>query len=124
LYHVENGLLLIAQNPIFGIGPSKSLYEDMGSLDNEYITILFRYGLVGLIATAAFVRVLAFGAIKQKAAFYRTMRNLAGALLVAIALFAYTAASYGNFRIMFLIIIISALPASVKLLPSQRPNAA
>lgn len=104
----------IYSSPILGHGPAKGQFMWLANIDNEYILILFRFGLVGLIATLGFVWALATRpktAYNLRSPLQQSMRNLSLTLLGAAALFAYTAGTYGTFQIMFMLIILWCVPA-------------
>jgi O-antigen ligase len=116
---IENAIALIdsiASSPIFGHGPSKAFFASLANIDNEYIQILYRFGLLGLIATVGFICALVF----QRKRYLFTRPSLASLqvniasislpLLGVAALFAFTAGTYGTFQIMFLLIVLWNLP--------------
>ncbi len=106
----KHAMDLVMQSPIVGHGPSKDQFMGMSNVDNEFVLILFRFGLIGLVFTMIFIWAMASRMKKPATSIHRTMKNLSFALLGVGALFAYTAGIYGQFRIMFLLIIIWTLP--------------
>ncbi len=117
----KHAMGLVMQNPIVGHGPSKSQFLSMSNVDNEYVLLLFRFGLLGMFATVVFIWVMATRITKTASPIHRTMKNLSFALLGASALFAYTAGTYGQFRIMFLLIVFWTLPVYLKCIYTDPP---
>lgn len=109
----QRALDLVSIKPLLGYGPSKSTYSEMSNVDNEYVLLLFRFGIVGLLVTLAFVLALATRLKRVRYTGLKTFRNLNFALLGAASLYAYTAGIYGQFRIMFLLIILWVFPSKV-----------
>lgn len=115
-----NTLPLIQQSLIFGHGPAKQAFSVGSDIDNEYILILYRYGVLGMLATGGLGLVLA---LQQKPAVYKaapilaSMRNFSWATLVAGTIFAYTAGLFISFRLFGLLIVLWTISAYVRARP-------
>ena len=115
-------LPMIAENLILGQGPAKQSFETGANIDNEYILILYRFGLLGLIATAGFVWTLAMQLPKLQATgspLLLSMRRFSIASVVAAALFAYTAGIFTSFRLLGLLIVLWTVTAGVFIAPHK-----
>jgi hypothetical protein len=106
-----SGLPGFSDSPIVGAGPRKDI--ELGTVDNEYLLLLDRYGLLGTIAYLA----LFAGAFRVA---YRSWRPEGGIVpvlalcvmvfMVMMAVFNITAGSYYHFQIMAVFwLIIGAL---------------
>lgn len=112
-------LPLIADSLVFGHGPSKLDFELGANIDNEYILILYRSGIVGLLATVWLVLTLALqpdrAIIYSKSSLIIGMRNCGVAALVAAGIFAYTAGIFLSFRLFGLLTILWTVTANARL---------
>ena len=110
-------LSLIKESLFFGHGPAKQAFTVADNIDNEYILLLFRYGIFGLISIAGLGWALA---MQQKPAVYKaspllaSMRNFSWATLVAGAIFAYTAGLFSSFRLFGLLIVLWTISTCVR----------
>lgn len=110
-------LKLIQQSPIFGWGVNKQGFEWGDNVDNEYILLLYRYGLVGLIVVIGSFAIMwkksrlvyyQNGTLEKSYTYFLT------AALIAAALFAYAAGIFHAFRLCTLIVLLIGVGASVQ----------
>jgi len=111
-------MLLIENSWVFGHGPAKAVFIDGGNIDNEYILILYRFGMVGMITTAGLVWVLCTQLSRtdyKKVPLLKSMRNFSLATGVAAAIFAYTAGFFMLFPLFSLAVILWTIPVFVRI---------
>lgn len=114
VYGALETLPLIANSLVFGHGPAKSVFTVGENIDNEYILLLYRHGVSGLLATAGLVWVLALQRRHRLASskpILASMRSFSWATLVAGSIFAYTAGLFMSFRLFGLLILIWTVAA-------------
>tara|TARA_Y100000589_G_C27163589_1_gene633847 strand:+ start:995 stop:2200 length:1206 start_codon:yes stop_codon:yes gene_type:complete len=112
VYGVIETFKVISEHWIIGHGPAKEEFIG-GNIDNEYIVILFRYGIIGLIMHMLYI----YSIVKKNVFFserkFIFQNNEIGyllfVLLLSSALFAYTAGIFLSFRLFPFFIVIFGL---------------
>ncbi len=108
----------IEQSIFLGHGPDKVGFEAGSNIDNEYILILYRYGIVGLLVLGGFFYSLwRQSQIREKASvpLIRSYAHFATTILLASLVSAYTAGMYQLFRLMMLLTIFLTVAAQARL---------
>lgn len=60
----ETGLNLFLKSPIFGVGPAKNELSTV--IDSEYVLILQRYGIMGVIVFSTFIMIMLYTGFKDR----------------------------------------------------------
>ena len=112
VYAVVYTLKIISEQWMIGHGPAKEAF--IGSnIDNEYIVILFRYGVIGLITHLLYVLTMMRNNVFLSLRKLIFQNNEIGFLLLTIlltsALFAYTAGIFLSFRLFPFFILLFGL---------------
>jgi len=109
-------LSLISRSIFFGYGPNKK--EFLGSnIDNEYILILYRYGIIGIIVSGGYFFALwrqSQHTIRQSVPFLKSYSHFSTAILLASMAFAYTAGIYMSFRLMMLLVLFCTIVINIR----------
>lgn len=108
----------IKQSALVGHGPDKVGYSVGTNIDNEYVLILYRYGIVGLLVLGGFFYSLwRQSQIRREASvpLIRSYAHFATAILLASLVFAYTAGIYQLFRLMMLLTVLLTVAAQARL---------
>lgn len=111
-------LPMIAESWMFGHGPAKAVFTLGSNVDNEYILLLYRHGIIGTISSLWFVWVLA----QQKAvsivgspSLHTSLRHFILASLISGGLFAYSAGLFMSFRLFGLFVVLWTISACVRI---------
>lgn len=114
----------IKENWLVGHGPAKRDSSIDANIDNEYIFILYRYGVLGFITIGGFVLSLARfngGAIAtDEKGLAASMRQFSLAILLAGAVFAYTAGVFLSFRLFTVLILLWAVSGQLQVAGIRR----
>jgi hypothetical protein len=107
---------LIRLSPVLGWGPNKNGFVIGNNVDNEYILLLYRYGIAGLLTVVGvFYHMWKRTRISKKAGnvVINSYSYFLTSMVLASGIFAYTAGIFSQFRLMTLIIIFLAVGDSV-----------
>jgi hypothetical protein len=118
VFSTVDTLDLISESWLIGHGPAKLSFAVGENIDNEYILLLYRFGIIGTIVTAGFIYVLAKQQFKSSTSpltLLVSIKNFIWASLFAGALFAYTAGLFMSFRLFTLLIILWTISACVRI---------
>jgi len=109
---LEDDLPGFSDSPIIGTGPQRDLLR--GSVDNEYLLFLDRYGILGTLAYVglfAGALLVAWRAWSTEGDFVAVMSLVMMVFTVALAVFNIAAGSYYHFQIMAIFWLITGLLA-------------
>ena len=118
VYTATKTLSDIRQSVLVGHGPDKIGFIWGANVDNEYILVLYRYGIVGVFLLTGYFYALWRQSQTQKwssVPILRSYSHFATAILLAGLLFAYTAGIYQIFRLMTLLILFLTIAAQTRL---------
>lgn len=107
---------LIYESWLIGRGPNKLGFVAGANVDNEYVLFLYRFGLIGTVLTIIYVAFLAFQKRPPKQIrnhLENSLHQFTIAIIIAGAIFAYTAGLFMAFRLMGLLITLWTVSAKI-----------
>jgi len=112
VYGALETLKIISDHMFLGHGPAKEQFIG-GNIDNEYIVILFRYGIIGFIIHLLYILTMMrnnmFFSLRKLIFQNNEIGYLLFVLLLTSALFAYTAGIFLSFRLFPFFIVLFGL---------------
>jgi O-antigen ligase len=111
-------LRLVFESGFLGHGPAKEIFTVGANIDNEYILVLYRYGIFGCLATLMFIFFLARQVKKSvisSSTLMGSMNSFIWISLVMCSIFAYTAGIFMSFRLFGLLIVLWTMTGRVSI---------
>jgi O-antigen ligase len=107
---------LILESLFLGYGPDKATFTVGSNIDNEYILMLYRFGVLGTLFTIIFIILIAkqrYDDSVKEIPLMKSMKTFSVTILLSGSIYAYTAGLFSSFRLFGLLIIIWTISSRV-----------